>query len=66
MEPRMSGGGKIFTRQLTVLSLVGVLAFVAIAYARGGWDALSPVLFLCLFAVVLGNLVVFGFFGKAD
>jgi len=63
---RMSGGGKIFARQLTLLSLIGVLAFVAVAYARGGWDALSSVHFLGLFAVVLCNLAVFGFVGKAD
>jgi hypothetical protein len=62
---RQSGEGTTFFRQLAVLSLIGVLAIVAFRFARGGWEAFDTTLLLCLFAVVLSNLSVFGFFGKA-
>jgi hypothetical protein len=61
---RPSGDGTIFFRQLAVLSLIGVLAIVTLRFAREGWEALDTTLLLCLFAVVLSNLSVFGFFGK--
>jgi len=61
---RQFSGGTDFFRQLAVLSLIGVLAIVAIRFAREGWEALDTMLLLGLFTVVLSNLSVFGFFGK--
>jgi hypothetical protein len=62
---RLSGEGTTFFRHLAVLSLIGVVAIVTLRLAGEGWEALDTTLLLCLFAVVLSNLSVFGFFGKA-
>jgi len=62
-EGRSNAEAQLFTRIVALASLVGVLAFAAVAYVRGDWQELSTVLYSCLFAVAVGNLVVFGFFG---
>jgi len=62
-ERRSNAEAQVFIRTVALASLVGVLAFAAVAYIRGDWQELSAVLYSCLFSVVVGNLVVFGFFG---
>jgi hypothetical protein len=53
-----------FARQVTALSLIGVLGFVGIRSGEGGWEAVDRIFLLCLFGATVSTLIMFGFFGK--